>query len=102
VSRNSFEVTEYLCNRFKRFVKIFPIEHPDICHLWMGGGRGGGYRAFKVGAHCVDSHVIAWRIANNCEHIPDGKIVMHTCDVKLCVRPSHLVLGTYSENMMDR
>jgi hypothetical protein len=27
--------------------------------------------------------------------------VMHTCDVRACVNPDHLVLGTQSDNMMD-
>jgi hypothetical protein len=27
--------------------------------------------------------------------------VLHTCDNKRCVRPSHLRLGTHAENMVD-
>lgn len=33
--------------------------------------------------------------------IPDGFVVMHKCDNKLCVNPEHLQLGTASENIKD-
>ena len=28
-------------------------------------------------------------------------MVRHTCDVRLCVRPDHLLLGTQADNMRD-
>jgi hypothetical protein len=33
--------------------------------------------------------------------IPDGLVVMHTCDIRLCVQIDHLVLGTQGENLAD-
>lgn len=33
--------------------------------------------------------------------VPDGYDVMHACDTKSCVRPSHLSAGTRSENLLD-
>jgi hypothetical protein len=33
--------------------------------------------------------------------VPDGLFVLHRCDVKSCVRPEHLWVGTQAENMAD-
>ncbi len=34
-------------------------------------------------------------------NIPNGLVVCHTCDVRNCVRPDHLWLGTQMENVQD-
>jgi hypothetical protein len=33
--------------------------------------------------------------------IPEGLVICHTCDVKNCVNPEHLVAGTQKENIQD-
>ncbi len=72
------------------------------CVLWEGSVRGKGYgqvwdskRRKQIGAH-----VKAWEDANGMA-VPPGMCVMHRCDVRLCVRPSHLKLGTVGDNNRD-
>ena len=46
------------------------------------------------------AHRLAWEM-HNAEPIPDGMVVMHTCDNPRCINPEHLVLGTLSDNTRD-
>lgn len=46
------------------------------------------------------AHRVSW-ILNNGRNIPKGKLVLHKCDVRSCVRPSHLFIGTHLENNRD-
>ncbi len=42
----------------------------------------------------------AWKYAHGA--IPEKLRVLHKCDNTLCVRPSHLFLGTQKDNMLDK
>lgn len=43
---------------------------------------------------------LVWELCNERE-IPRGMLIMHLCDNRMCINPSHLRLGTQKDNMKD-
>lgn len=70
------------------------------CWEWQGALQENGYGVFNTGRGKTESaHRYAYRLTFG--HIPDGMVIMHSCDNRRCVRPDHLKLGTYKENNHD-
>lgn len=72
------------------------IGEPDSCWLFTSGGKG-RYGQFKINGHDYNSHVIAFFL-----NVGVWPVVRHTCDVKLCCNPTHLIDGTIAENNQDK
>lgn len=72
------------------------------CILWMGCTTADGYGKRSHKGRTVRAHRLAYCQANNVplEDIKDY-VVMHKCDVRNCINPKHLALGTHKENMSD-
>lgn len=72
------------------------------CWLWTAALDGRGYGVISTGGmdgHLERAHRVSYRLYVG--PIPDGMLVCHSCDVRSCVRPDHLWLGTQSDNCMD-
>ena len=67
------------------------------CWVWEGSTHSNGYGKTRF-SHSKD--VSAHRLAYVAWHgeIPEGMCVLHSCDVRCCVNPYHLSLGSRKEN----
>lgn len=69
------------------------------CWLWKGTTIGHGYGSLANKGRPVYAHRLSWEIHYG--PIPPGIFVCHHCDVRNCVRPDHLFLGTHLDNVRD-
>lgn len=69
------------------------------CWLWTGPIGSAGYGRFTDYWQKYGAHRLSYTFANG--PIPAGLHVCHRCDVRLCVNPRHLWLGSAHDNMQD-
>ena len=69
------------------------------CILVTKSISSSGYGTVWFEKRRQQAHRVAWIKAYG--PIPQGLHVLHKCDVKACVNPEHLFLGTHKDNMHD-
>jgi hypothetical protein len=75
------------------------VEKTEGCWLWNASLGSTGYGQINSGGRGkpLKAHRVSWEL-----HYGQTQLqVLHRCDNTRCVNPSHLFLGTQSDNMKD-
>ena len=94
MARSRIPISEKIANKV---VKI-----PEAgCWIWLGSITKHGYGKMTLG---TKTNISAHRASYELKHgaIPKGMLALHHCDIKCCVNPDHIFLGTQQANMDDK
>lgn len=80
------------------FMKRHVAGDPSQCWPWLGA-YAAGYGGIRVAGRWLYAHRLAWLLHRG--PLPEGAHVLHRCDNKYCVNPSHLELGDQKKNTQD-
>ena len=69
------------------------------CILYTGALDKYGYGKFTIGSKHVTAHRASYELLVG--KIPQGLLILHSCDNRSCIRPNHLRPGNPIDNVKD-
>lgn len=94
-----------------RFESKFTKGPPSRCWLWKGYLHQNGYGLFTIYQKRFFAHKVAWTLAHHAstrpsediqlDKLPPG-VVGHSCSNRICVNPSHLTWGLYTQRKASK
>lgn len=102
--KKQYMVERWEAYRFDAFWNRVNRGSDDACWEWTGSAKAGPKNPAPYGTlgwrgKHSRAHRVAYEIANG--PIPEGAMVLHSCDNTLCCNPRHLYLGNHAQNMRD-
>lgn len=73
---------------------------PAGCREWTSTRGHDGYGVINIDGIQYRAHRLAWAVTHG-EQVPEGWVVLHTCDNPPCILAAHLRAGTQGDNVRD-
>jgi len=97
---NESDVLKWTSAQQERFWSKIKKGGEDECWHWLKSRDRKGYGRTGLKGQSFAAYRIVWILTHG-KPIPSGLCVLHKCDNSPCCNPSHLKLGTQTENMAD-
>jgi len=86
-----------LCDKIEKNTIRLP---ESGCWIWMSTIEKSGYGRVCEGKKPLYAHRVSYE--QKYGPIPNGLMALHHCDVRCCVNPDHIFVGTQQDNMTDK
>ena len=106
------KVPKYLLGTYKRFIhghsrkgkgvgfsSRYVVDDATGCWVWQGAVGTHGYGVLSRDGKVVTAHKYSYLV--HVGAVPEGALLLHECDNKLCVNPHHLHIGSHSRNIQE-